>query len=128
MTKYSLSKLERLKHQKDIEALFATGKSLYKFPFSLRYSIQPSDGGSPVRFSVSVPKKKVKLAVRRNRIKRLTREYYRKNKHLLIDAAQSQSCSINLMFIYTTDDHKKCQNKENVIIKLMEMLTNAEFN
>lgn len=35
------------------------------------------------RLGVTVPKKKVKLAVNRNRIKRCIREYFRLNNHIL---------------------------------------------
>ena len=128
MSKYSLSKSERLKHQKDIEALFATGKSLYKFPFNLRYHIVAGQTEHPVKFSVSVPKKKIKLAVGRNKVKRQIREYYRLNKHLLIDVAKANACGINLMFIYANNDISNCQNKANVVIKLMQKLVDAEFN
>lgn len=127
MSKYSLSKSERLKRQKDIDSLFASGTSLFKFPFRVIYQRLDTQTDNPVKFAVSVPKRKIKSAVTRNRIKRKIREYYRVNKHLLINAAQAHSCSINLMFIYANDDSSNCDNKEHILLELMEKIREQAF-
>ncbi|WP_461532573.1 ribonuclease P protein component [Sinomicrobium sp.] len=74
-------KSEKLKSRKLIGKLFAEGKSISKFPIRLVYiSLSQGEG---YQVGVSVSKRNFKKAVSRNRIKRLLREAYRLNKHIL---------------------------------------------
>ena len=73
-------KNEKLKSQKAIEQLFAEGKSVSAYPLRMVYL----DNQSQLKVGVSVSKRNFKLAVHRNRVKRLLREGYRLNKNLLI--------------------------------------------
>jgi len=54
-----------------------------------------------VGFTVS---KKIRLAVHRNRIKRLMRESYRLNKHLLIQLLKSKGIYLYMILIYIGND------------------------
>ncbi|MDR1847202.1 MAG: ribonuclease P protein component [Bacteroidales bacterium] len=72
-------KTERLCSQKIIDSLFAKGDKFISFPFSIRFMLCESEkDGADVLFSV--PKRFIKKAVARNRIKRLLREAYRLQK------------------------------------------------
>lgn len=55
----------------------------------------------PVRVAVSVPKKRIKLAVNRNHIKRLVREAWRINKSTLAEQCKKSETAIDLLLIYT---------------------------
>jgi ribonuclease P protein component len=55
---------------------------------------------SPVRFAVSVPKKKTPLSVHRQRIKRLIREAWRLNKHLLYNVLPAE-IQLHVFFMFT---------------------------
>jgi ribonuclease P protein component len=77
MKRFTLSKQERLSSLKDIEALFAQGKSIMKYPVRLIWLAVPPDGIIPASAVFTVSKKKFSRAVDRNRIKRLLRESYR---------------------------------------------------
>ena len=77
MTRFTLSKQERLSSRKDIETLFESGQSLAKYPIRLVWLMQPEPTSAPVSVMFSVSKKKFSRAVDRNRIKRLLRESYR---------------------------------------------------
>ena len=93
MPSNTFKKSEHLYLEKDFEVLLAKGKAVNRTPFRLIYQIEKltETKNIPVKVGVSVPKKRVRLAVNRNRIKRLVRECYRLNKHALIEYAQKNS-------------------------------------
>lgn len=82
--KQTFKKEERLHEKKLIGTLFKEGKSFYKFPFKVVYFKLEEAQAYPAKVLISVSKHNFKRAVDRNRIKRLIREAYRKNKHLLL--------------------------------------------
>ena len=83
--KQNFSQIEKLKSKKEIESLFAEGSSISQFPIRLIYKKTQFDDPVLVKAAVSVSKRNFKNAVHRNRIKRLLREGYRKNKYIVID-------------------------------------------
>jgi ribonuclease P protein component len=78
---HGLPKNERLKGQHWFDVLFEQGRSIKRFPLKLVHT--PVAGATQNLFGVSVPKRNVPAAVRRNRIKRQIREAYRLNKSLV---------------------------------------------
>jgi ribonuclease P protein component len=77
---FTFSKLEKLKYKKLIEILFSEGKSVTLFPLRIVFLQKEHDGVKPLKVGFSVPKRLIKKAVDRNRIKRQLREVYRLNK------------------------------------------------
>ncbi|MES2397178.1 MAG: ribonuclease P protein component, partial [Bacteroidota bacterium] len=95
----TFTKAERLSSKIEIDSLFGTGKSFNSAPFKVIW-LEKAVGDTPVKTVISIPKRLFKRAVDRNRLKRLTREAYRKNKHLLYDDLGNKK--ILLMFIFTS--------------------------
>jgi ribonuclease P protein component len=60
--KFTLPASKRLKSQKQIAQLFATGQSHFIYPFKLLFLKEhmETQGESNVQFAVSVPKKRLK--------------------------------------------------------------------
>ncbi|PKP42891.1 MAG: ribonuclease P protein component [Bacteroidetes bacterium HGW-Bacteroidetes-12] len=117
--KFNFSKKEKLKSIKDIEQLFKKGKSIHQHPFRLTYLEKKEKNGVSVNFGVSVPKKKIKLAVNRNLIKRRIREAYRLNNHLLKEALQKLDKELNVMVIYNSEQilsYSEIEGKIKVIL------------
>lgn len=116
---YKFSKKEKLKSQKEIELLFKQGKSINHFPIRLIYKVKTEKNNVPINFGISVPKKKIKLAVNRNLIKRRVREAYRLNNHdLKIKLLENQK-EINMMMIYSSEQilsYKEIEEKIKVIL------------
>jgi len=93
--------IEKLKSKKLLEELFSSGKKLTEFPIKLVYKQLNFEDDVLIKAGVSVPKRNFKKAVDRNRIKRLLREGYRLNKHILYDGLnQKYVC----MFLYLSKD------------------------
>ena len=71
------------------------------FPFKIVYFPQSNDTAFPVQVLVSVSKRKFKKAVDRNKIKRLIRESYRKNKYIIYDLLRTidKQYAIAIMYI-----------------------------
>lgn len=96
-----LGKLEKLKSRKTIDQLFKEGKSVSASGFTLVYLIKPlSQSYFPAMAGFSVPKKIFKHAVDRNRIKRLMREAYRRNKFSLYEQLVLRKEQMAIMFVY----------------------------
>jgi len=81
-------KKEKLKSKKLIEKLFKEGETLSSFPLKLLYLKVEVPMDAKFKTSVAVSKKNFKHAVKRNRIKRLMRESYRLNKHLVFNNSE----------------------------------------
>jgi len=81
--KFTHTSAERLKSEKKIAQLFKVGQSFPAYPLRLIYITSDSETQSefPIQVSFSVPKKKFKLAVDRNLVKRRLRESYRLHKN-----------------------------------------------
>ncbi|HEA31486.1 MAG TPA: ribonuclease P protein component [Leeuwenhoekiella sp.] len=73
-------KAEKLKRDKIIEQLFKNGNNVKAFPLVLVYLETELSENVAIQAGFSVPKRNHKSAVLRNRLKRLMRESYRKNK------------------------------------------------
>jgi len=118
----TFTKAERLSSKVEIERLFETGKSFNSAPFKIIWKETP-ESAVPVKIVLSIPKRLFKKAVDRNRLKRLTREAYRKNKNLLIDNLKNKKT--HLMFIYTSKTMIDYVEMEGKIIAALQRLSNT---
>ena len=97
-----LPKYERICKENDIKALFDKGKGVSVYPYRVVYLFR-HDESRPVtcRLLVSVSKKRFHHAVNRNRVKRLMREAWRKNKASLYEICERDNISIDVVLVYT---------------------------
>jgi len=93
------SKKERIYKFSDFQELTSKGNVLFCYPFRCIYLSYPSDCFQ-LKFAVSVSKKNFKLAVDRNRIKRLIREAYRLQKNEIFAPLENQKNEILFLIIY----------------------------
>jgi ribonuclease P protein component len=97
--KYSFKKNERLCSKKLIQKLINQGNQFRTFPFFVRfYTIEQANSKAQILFSV--PKKKFKKAVDRNKIKRLCKEAYRLNKSKLYNCLDLKNTKIIISVSY----------------------------
>ena len=118
---FTYPKIEKLKSKITIDLLFSKGKSVSKYPLRLVYVESdygiPEDSNQKLKMGVSVSKKHFKHAVDRNYFKRVLRETYRLNKHLLIDKLDKRYA---FMFFYQTKDRLTYEEINLKTIQLFE--------
>lgn len=120
----TLSKQERLNSEKAISKLFLEGQSFVKYPLRVVYKEQ-SDECEVNRILISVPKKRFKRAVKRNRIKRLIREAYRQNKEIIISAI-GECKKFDIAFVYVDSNLPNYnQIQQSVKISLTRIVSSA---
>jgi len=115
--------IEKLKSKKLLEELFSSGKKLTEFPIKLVYKQLNFEDEVLVKAGVSVSKRNFKKAVDRNRIKRLLREGYRLNKHIIHDGLnQKYVC----MFLYLSKDMPAIEEINSKMECLLKKLAKKE--
>jgi len=107
-----LPRVLKLKSKKQIEGLFKQGASIKAYPLLLVY--QNEDLEVPFKVGFSVSKRFFKKAVYRNRIKRLLRENFRKNKNIFTLSEKQ----FLLMFLYIGKEVPKYQTIEKALSKI----------
>lgn len=117
----TFTKAERLLSKSEIERLYSHGKSFYSYPFKI-YLQETLEGSAPVKILITVPKRMYKRAVDRNKIKRLIREAYRKNKNVLIEALNQKP--LHVMFIYTSKTIEPYCIVEQKLLSAMKKIIN----
>ncbi len=114
---HSFSKEERLNSKVKIEELFKKGSSFSSKKFRIILLPQQLNQGRKVLISVS--KKNHRTAVSRNRIKRIIREVYRKNKGIINISDQGYLMAI----IYLSSSIPNFNELEVQLINLFKRLT-----
>jgi len=121
MASFTLNKRERLKSKKLITELFETGQSTFSHPIKLIY-LEFTHLDTPLKMSVSVPKRHFKSAVDRNLIKRRIREAYRQNKTSLENKLVESDKQIVMMLIFVAKEQLDYATIESAIKKLLVRL------
>lgn len=98
--RFTFKKSERLSSKKDIATLFEKGKSIRNDSLRVKYRITTFDSPFPARVLIAVPKRLFKKANQRNRIKRMLKELYRLNKHILYAVLIENNAQIDLLLQY----------------------------
>lgn len=93
-------KPEKICNQNQIDSLFKEGKSLKSGLFRLLFIETESVGKMAVQVLIAVPKKNLRHAVDRNRMKRLVREAYRLSKHNILDHYSEVGKHLDIAIIF----------------------------
>ena len=135
---FTLGKNERLKSRKQIEQLFAEGKSFVVNPFRVYFIVNGLpiaigtsmvNASSSLQFGIGVSTKNFKKAVDRNRIKRLTREAWRLQKNELKERLKRINIELNVFFIYTGKELPDFETvKDKVAVALKKLADKTDEN
>jgi len=99
----TFGKKHRIFLKKEIDHVFTMKEKVLVFPFLSHISLEPSDNPS-FAVLITVPKKRIKKAHDRNRIKRLIRESVRKQKAPLLAHATSENLKILFSIVYLWEE------------------------
>ncbi len=124
---FAFGRHERLKSDVLITQLYTTGKSISKYPLRFTYVLHPENyyTDSSVKVSINASKKGLRLAVKRNRMKRILRELYRHHKHPLLQLSQSQGFCVSLGIVYVGSHLTDYDTLERLYVKLIQRVLAA---
>ena len=94
-------KYERIRKESEIQSLFEKGAGFSSYPYRVVFLARPvGDKPATCRLLVSVSKKRFHHAIKRNRVKRLIREAWRKNKQPLYEICHRDTISMDVALVY----------------------------
>ncbi len=120
--KLTFKKEERLSSRKVIATLYESGKSFNSKCFRIIWLKHEGADTFPAQVLISVSKRNFKRAVDRNRIKRLIREAYRKNKHSFYEALTLKNKKIVFAFSYLAKEELSYAEIESKLIVTLQRL------
>ena len=117
-------KYERICKENDIQSLFDQGTGFSCYPYRVVYRFVPVGDRPPTcRLLLSVSKKRFHHAFKRNRVKRLIRESWRKNKAGLYEICERDTISVDVALIYTATVIHSYEEMFNKTAKVIKELT-----
>lgn len=119
---YRYPKAEKLCSKVIIDKIFEEQKPIYEYPLKVLWIIEPLPQDVFVQSAVTVSKRRFKLAVHRNLIKRRLREAFRLNKHDLYITAESKKLQLAVIFIYNHSKILPFSSIEPAMIKALDKI------
>jgi ribonuclease P protein component len=122
--RFTFKKEERITGNKRISTFFARGGSFLVYPFKVVFYECECTASEPVSILISIPKKRLKRATARNRMKRLVREAYRVNKELIPSHLLLDNHRIDIAFVYVKDELSDYDKVEKSVCKSLREISN----
>jgi len=122
VSEFRLRKSEKLCDKLTISKVFASGKFLREYPIAAHF-LEGEHEDEFIKVLFSVPKKKFKNAVKRNRLKRQMREAYRLHKSKLIEVFKNRNTSLSLVIIWNKSEILPYSVIEKKIIAILARLS-----
>ena len=123
MSDFKFEKKEHLKSHKTITELFKSGDSFGMYPLRAVWkTAEQTEVNCPLQRSISVPKKRFRRAVARNRLRRQVREAFRLNKAAFIRNAPAGHAPIALMVLYTGVEALPYSTIQEAMARLLKRL------
>lgn len=133
MKQFGLNKFDKLCSPTAIDMLFSRGATSHcedEISTAIAYPLRAvwrvnshRNTGSPINFLISIPKKRLRHAVDRVKMRRRVREAYRLNRH---NFETGENIYIDLAFIYIANDLKDYHSVERSVCRLLQKITGCE--
>ena len=104
--------------KKEIVEIWNSGKRIHHNSLKLIWDFN-NENTELIKLIISVPKKKVKLAVKRNYIKRVIREIFRREKPNLLKEIEKP---ISIIIVYNKNEVLKFKKIEEILTYLFQKL------
>lgn len=122
-TKYPLKRSSMLKKKQEINELFKNGTYFYCNSLKIVWkALETENDNAQVKIFVSVAKKNIKRANKRNLIKRRIKEAIRLNILFIKKFSKQNHININFAVIYTIKTIENYSEIENNIIKSLKKI------
>ncbi|MCF8232557.1 MAG: ribonuclease P protein component [Bacteroidales bacterium] len=118
----TLKKQERLKKKQLIDHIYREGYKLFEYPFLMRWEVAALPTKYPAQVLIGVSGKRIKKAVQRNKIKRMMREAYRTNKHIIYPLLDNNDQQMAIAINYIGKKMPQYSDVEQKIIILLQRL------
>ncbi|MBP5668657.1 MAG: ribonuclease P protein component [Salinivirgaceae bacterium] len=119
---YSYKRGEHLKLRKAIEMVFAQNNVLRSGPIKLIFAVEPAETFS-YQVGFVAPKKIHHFAVDRNRNKRLMREAFRLNKHILTSRMGNKTAELSFLLVAQNSRPMSFADVESAVRQLLARLS-----
>lgn len=118
---FTFPKNEHLSGEIRIAKLFSEGKAFICYPLRVVFSLVEKEK-TPVKILVSVPKKRFKKAVKRNRIRRMIKEAYRLHKENFLNQLSTQNFTLHIAITYVSDEEMPYTQIEKKLIEALHKI------
>jgi len=122
---YSLSRKERLRGEIRVSKLFTQGKAFISFPLRIVYLEEEKKEDVSAQVLFSVPKKRFKRAVKRNRLRRQMKEAYRLHKKEFVEFLATKTHTLNIAITYISNDELPYAQIEKKMIEALQKIEKA---
>lgn len=121
--RHTFNKKERLCSRSVIQILVKSKHSVFSHPFLMAWIETPLPEKVPAQVMISVSRKKFPKAHDRNYCKRVLREYYRNQKHLIYQTTEGTEKQFALFLTITTPKMPEFEAGKSAFDKLIKKLT-----
>ena len=122
---YRLRKAEIIRSKYEIDALFDKGRNLRSGSLGIKILSTDTDKWPHLKFLIVVPKRRVKKAVDRNRLKRQLREVIRINKTAIENEALKSNKRLMIAVIYSGQSKSSYSRLEASFTRMTQEISNV---
>lgn len=128
ITNNNLSRKFFLKHKTEIQFLFENGTRFSNNPIKIIYLVKQNSDSNGIKLFISIPKKQIAKANKRNLIKRRIKESVRTNLNPLKQLCSNTNLELYIGFVYYSNKIEEYNIIENKIVLSLQSIYSNIIN